>query len=158
MQYADKSHRHHHVLQPHGKDHTGARPHQHGSKEIDEKRISKAHTGKGRIFRRQVVALDKAIDDLKMKGQVAQVIGEAGINAVRALENRAAKDHRQQNGDGEIKNQIADAARARFPGSGRQGTQQVKDQSAPLGVHQQQQWCEQYYRAKNDGGRGRRQT
>ena len=112
MQQADQCQRQHHVLQPHGKDHTRAGAHQHGSKEIDQKGIGKTNAGKGGIFRRQVVALGKAVDDLKMQRQVAQIVSDPGINAVSALEHRSTKDHPQQNGDGEIENQIAEAGSA----------------------------------------------
>ncbi len=86
--------------------------HQHGGKEVDQKRIGKAHAGKSGIFRRKVVALGEAVDDLKMQRQVAQIVHHAGINAVRPLKDSAAENHCQKNGDGEIKSQITDAGNA----------------------------------------------
>ena len=97
-----------HVLQPHGRDHVCAAAHQHGGKEIDEKRIGKAHAGKSRILRRQVVALRKAVDDLKMQWQIAKIVGDAGKDAVGMLKDGPAENHPQQNGQGKIENQSAD--------------------------------------------------
>ena len=88
MEQAHQRQRQHHVLQPHGGDYAGAGAHQHGCEEIDQKRIREAHAGISGVFRRQVVSLGEAVDDLKVQRQVAQVIGDAGKDAGRAAQRR----------------------------------------------------------------------
>ncbi len=64
LQQADERQRENHILQPHGVEHVGAGTHQHCGQEIDQKGISEADPGIGRVFGREVVSLREARDDL----------------------------------------------------------------------------------------------
>ena len=83
-----------------------SRAHEHCRDKVSNKRIGETHSGKRRVFGREVLAESKARNDADVKRQVAVVIQHAGGDAVGLVQQRACKHQPHDNGDGGVEEKI----------------------------------------------------
>src|SRR5947209_17630238 len=99
-------------MQPHRTNSTRSTTYQHRCQKFHQKWIGEAQAGIGWIFRRDILSLREAVDDLPVQRQVSKIIFNAGKDAVRPLKHCAIENQAKQDQYRRVEEDIAKFAAA----------------------------------------------
>src|SRR5437764_13566348 len=96
MDDADKRQAQGEARHPQSRCHAGPAAQQHSAQEISQQWIGETHPGISWIFGMNIVAVDKAGDDLQVKRQIAKIVYQPGVDRAILYEECAGKNNGQQ--------------------------------------------------------------